>query len=137
MLESLMEELAFAIVITVVSPKLYLLFAVNFAIMGKDTNFDLATFLDSFRNMIEGLITTIRDELIKKLKDWLLEIISDIAKQAGEKIVLEQMMYYRQLLRRCVDCFRIHGSGLSDWNMADVEADIYNSENNEPLNEEC
>lgn len=138
-IDNLMQTLAYIIVLTVLSPKLYLLIAINLKIMGRESNFDLATFIDSFKQLISGIVKTIRDELMRLFKEWLMEIIGDLAKNLGAKLALEQIMYYQQLLRKCIECFRLHGTNTIGYDMATVDyADIYETENNtEPVNSEC
>ena len=142
--DNLIQTLAYVIVLTVLSPKIYLLIAVNLKIMGRESTFDLMAFMDSFKQLISGIVKTIRDELMRMLKEWLMELIGNLAKEIGAKLALEQIMYYQQLLRKCITCFQLFGanfgwgnSGTVGWNMADVEADIYDTGNNEPANAEC
>jgi hypothetical protein len=76
---------------------------------------------------------------MRLFKEWLMEIIGDLAKNLGAKLALEQIMYYQQLLRKCIECFRLHGTNTIGFDMAAVDyADIYETENNsEPVNSEC
>lgn len=137
-IDNLLQTLAYVIVLTIISPKLYLLMAVNLKIMGRESNFDLATFIDSYKQLLYGIIRTTRDKLVEMLKDWLMGIIGDLAKEIGAKLELEQIAYYQALLAKCIECFRIHGNNTIGWTMADVDyADIYETENNEPINTEC
>lgn len=137
-INNLLNTLAYVIVLSILSPKLYLLMAVNLKIMGREAGFDLAAFLESFKQMITGIIRAVRDELMRLFKEWIMELIGKLAKDLTAKLALEQIMYYRELLQKCIECFKLFGGSLSDWNMADVDyADIYASENNEPVNSEC
>jgi hypothetical protein len=130
-----LQTLAYVLILTVLSPKLYLLIAVNLKIMGRESNFDLGAFIDHFKQLIAGIVKTIRDELMRLFKEWLMDIIGKLAKEISVKLALEQVMYYQQLLQRCIACFN---SSTIGWNAADVEyADIYATENNEPVNSEC
>lgn len=136
-INDLLNTLSYVIVLSVLSPKLYLLMAVNLKIMGQEAGFDLAGFLESFKQMIAGIIRAVRDELMRMFKEWLMSLISKLAKDVSAKIALEQILYYKQLLQQCIECFRLHGA-TADWNMADVDySDIYETENNEPVNDEC
>lgn len=137
-INNLLNTLAYVVVLSILSPKLYLLMAVNLKIMGREAGFDLVAFLESFKQMIAGVIRAVRDELMRLFKEWIMELIGGLAKDLAAKLALEQIMYYRELLQRCVECFKMSGGPLSDWNMADVDyADIYGSENNEPVNNDC
>lgn len=132
------QTLAYVIVLTVLSPKLYLLIAVNLKIMGRESTFDMLTFMDNFKQLIYGIVKTVRDELMRLLKEWLMELIGNLAKEVKAKLVLEQMMYYQELLRKCItSCQKIGGQTIG-WNQANVDyADIYDTENKEPQNVEC
>jgi len=136
-INDLLNTLSYVLVLSVLSPKLYLLMAVNLKIMGQEAGFDLAGFLESFKQMIAGIIRAVRDELMRMFKEWLMSLIAKLAKDVSAKIALEQILYYKQLLQQCIECFRLHGA-TADWNMADVDySDIYETENNEPVNDEC
>lgn len=136
--DNLIQTLAYVIVLTVLSPKIYLLIAVNLKIMGRESTFDLMSFMDNFKQLISGIVKTIRDELMRMLKEWLMELIGNLAKEIGAKLALEQIMYYQQLLRKCIACFQLRGGNTIGWNMQNVDySDIYETENNEPTNAEC
>lgn len=136
--DNLIQTLAYVIVLTVLSPKIYLLIAVNLKIMGRESTFDLISFMDNFKQLISGIVKTIRDELMRMLKEWLMELIGNLAKEIGAKLALEQIMYYQQLLRKCIACFQLRGGNTIGWNMQNVDySDIYETENNEPTNAEC
>lgn len=136
--DNLIQTLAYVIVLTVLSPKIYLLIAVNLKIMGRESTFDLISFMDNFKQLISGIVKTIRDELMRMLKEWLMELIGNLAKEIGAKLALEQIMYYQELLRKCIACFQLRGGNTIGWNMQNVDySDIYDTENNEPTNAEC
>lgn len=137
-LDNLVQTLAYVIVLSVLSPKLYLLIALNLKIMGGEPTFDIMTFIDNFKHLISGIVKTIRDEFIRMLKEWLMGLIGNLAKEIGAKLALEQAMYYQQLLRKCITCFQMNGNQNMGWTLQDVNyADIYENENNEPVNTEC
>jgi hypothetical protein len=128
-INNLLDTLAYVIVLSVLSPKLYLLMAVNLKIMERDSNFDLATYIESNRNLIVGVIRTIRDEILTLFENWLKEIIGELAMKLATKLTLEQLQYYLRLLASCIRCLSLFGIGGGaglPWNMADVQyADIY------------
>ncbi len=136
LIENLLQSLANVIVMSAITPKVYLLMAINLKILGREPNFDLATFIDNFRKLIVAIVRSIKDSIMQLLKDWVLEIVGDLAKQIGVQLALEQFEYYTTLLRKCIECFKVKRN-LIGWNMADVGADIYDMVNNEETSEEC
>lgn len=137
LIDNLLQALANVIVMSALTPKIYLLMAINLKVLGQEANFDLMTFIDSFRSMIVGIIRTIRDNILNLFKDWIMEITGELAEKIGAQLTLEQFGYYTRLLKQCIDCFKFKRN-LIGWDMADVGADIYDLvDNNEEENEEC
>lgn len=135
-IENVLANLAYIITSAIVSPKLYLLFAVNLHILGLNSNFSLQDFLDMHRQMLVECIRQIRDKIIGYIVAELMKIISGLALEVMAKYTIEQAEYYRYLLRRLIDCFRTH-RGILDFNIDNVDyADIL-EENGEARNDNC
>ena len=133
--ENIVSQLAYVLTSAMLSPKLYLLFAVNLKLLGRDHNFSLKDFIEFHRQLIVLMIRAVRDELIKYLVAELMKIIGDLAKELGVKMALEQSQYYIRLIRRLVECFK-RNRGIIDFDIGNVDyADIYEQET-EP-EEEC
>ena len=138
-IENLLSNLAFVITSAVISPKLYLLIAINLQLLGGQSNFDLAAFVEMHKQMIAEIIRRIRDMIIDYLISELKKIIGRLAEEIGQKIAVEQMMYYKELLRRCIECFRRRSNYL-DFNVDNIDyADIItdDEDSGETLNNEC
>lgn len=135
-IENVLSNLAYIITYAIVSPKLYLLFAVNLHILGLNSNFSLQDFLDMHRQMLVECIRQIRDKIIGYIVAELLKIISNLALEVTAKYTIEQVEYYRYLIRRLIECFRSH-RGILDFNIDNVDyADIL-EENGEARNDNC
>lgn len=135
-IENLLDSLAYVIVCSVLSPKVYLLLLINLKIIGRETNFDLECFIGQYKQLIADLIRSIRDQLLDYLMREIMIIIGDLVKEITIKLSVEQARYYARLIKRLIGCFRKHGRSL-DFNVDNVDySDIY-EEQEEPKNNEC
>ena len=135
-IENLMNNLAYVIANSVLSPKVYLLLLINLELLGRNTNFDLEGFIGQFKQLITSILREIRDQLINYLITQLMIILGELAKEIAVRISVEQSLYYARLIKRLLDCIKRKGMRL-DWTMDNVDyADIYNTEE-EPKNNEC
>lgn len=123
-LDNLLSNLANVIVSSLISPKLYMLIAINKQMLGENDDFDVAGFIEANKNMLVDIIRSIRDIILDYLKNELMKVLNNIVKQIAQKISLEQFEYYRRLLMQCIAAFgRLKNN--TAWNMADVNyADI-------------
>lgn len=136
-IENLMNNLAYVIASSVLSPKVYLLILINLEILGKDTNFSLEGFIGQFKQLLVSLIRAIRDQLLEYLVNELMKILGDIAAEIAVKIGIEQAQYYARLIKKIIDCFRRKGTTL-DFDIDNVDhADIISEELTEPKNNNC
>jgi len=138
-IENLLTNLAFVITSAVISPKLYLLLGINLQMLGSETNFDLAAFVEMHKQMIVSIIRSIRDKLISLLVEFLQKIVGRLAEEIGKKIAVEQIFYYKELIKRCVECFKMWGkSKYMDFDVDNIDyADILQEESEEPNNNNC
>ena len=135
-IENIMNNLAYVIVMSILSPKVYLVFAINLQILGQSTSFSLSDFIEKYRQMIVEIIRAVRDALIQYLVDELMKILADLAKEVAIKLTVEQAQYYMRLIRRLIECFRSNRGDL-DFNIDNVNyADIL-EEVGEPIDNEC
>ncbi|MCD8206308.1 MAG: hypothetical protein LUD72_00055 [Bacteroidales bacterium] len=131
-IDNLLNKLAMAIVLAVLSPKLILLIKVNLELVGQDTNFSLKDFIDIYKQMLVSLIRKVRDMLLDFILSEVMKILSQLAAEMGAKIYAEQLAYYMRLLRRLIQAWKRRRSSTEDWVMDDVDyADIYEEETDE------
>lgn len=136
-LDNIIEQLAIAVIKSVLSPKVLMLFLLNMSIMGQSPNFDIQTFLVQFNNMITDIIRKIRDYILQSMMDLLKPLITDLAKRITIKIGMEQAQYYTRLIRQLFDCIRLRRNDL-DFDMAKLGyADIIPEEVTAVGNETC
>ena len=136
-LENLLNSLAYVIVCTVLSPKVYLLLLINLKIIGRETNFDLEGFIGQYKQLIVDLIRSIRDQLLNYLLKEIMIIIGDLVKELTLRLGIEQARYYARLIKQLIDCFKRYGNE-ADFSIDDVNyADILPQEQEEPKNNEC
>ncbi len=128
-LNNLLRSLTLSMVYNIISPKIYLLMAINLKIMGKEPNFNVQSFLEMFKTLIISLVRSIADKIMEQMTEWLLSLVKDLVARLGDRLLLEQAGYYMRLLMSCMRAFRLMW-GSEEWNMADVEyADIVSDYN--------
>ena len=132
-IENLLSNLAYVITSAVVSPKLYLLLGINLQMLGNETNFDLAAFIEMHKQMIASIIRAIRDALIQKLVEKLYELVGYLAEEIAQKMSIEQILYYKDLLKKCIECFKLWGkSKYMDFDVDKIDyADILQDDTEE------
>ena len=136
-IENLLNNLAYVITSAIVSPKLYLLFAVNLKILGLQSDFSLSDFIDMHRKLIVDCIREIRDQIISFIIKELMSIIGELAERLALGFAIEQAEYYRVLIRSLIECFN-RNRGLLDFNIDNVDyADIYQEDLGEYRNDKC
>lgn len=123
-LDKLLSNLANVIVSSIISPKLYMLIAINKRMLGENEDFSIEGFIESNKKMLVEIIRSIRDIILNYLKEELMKIIGTLVKQLAAKLSLEQFEYYRRLMIQCIASISKLNKN-TDWDMADVNyADI-------------
>lgn len=138
-IENILNSLAYTLVMSVLSPKVYLLLLINLKIIGRESNFNLEEFLGQYKQLIADLIRSIRDQLLEYLQRELMMLIGDLVKELTIKLTLEQAEYHTRLIKKLIDCFKRWKRNNTDidFNIDDVDySDIY-EEIEEPKNDEC
>lgn len=138
-IENILNSLAYTLVMSVLSPKVYLLLLINLKIIGRESNFNLEEFLGQYKQLIADLIRSIRDQLLEYLQRELMMLIGDLVKELTIKLTLEQAEYHTRLIKKLIDCFKRWKRNNTDidFNIDDVDySDILSSEE-EPKNNDC
>ena len=142
-IENIMNSLAYTLVMSVLSPKVYLLLLLNLKIIGRESNFNLEEFLGQYKQLIADIIRSIRDQLLNYLQQELMILISDLVKALTVKLSLEQAKYYARLIKQLIDAFKLlkrkrKQNTNIDFNIDDVDyADILDDEEQESKNNNC
>ncbi len=100
-LTDLLQQLAAAIIDSVLSPKVLMLLVVNETLMGGQSGKSLTTkdLMKILKNVITAVVREVRDLIIKKLLDYILEYLTPLALQIQEKILSEQFADYMAIIK--------------------------------------
>lgn len=135
-IENILNSLAYSITMQILSPKIYLIMAINLKILGQEAGFSLSGFIERNRQMVVAILRAVRDAILDYIVRELMKVVGDLASQVAAKLTIEQVMYYRRLIKRLIDCFRSGRNGL-DFSIDAIEhADII-EQTEEPKNSEC
>lgn len=135
--ENIINNLTEIIVSVIVSPKLYLLYAINLKTIGTFHPLSYQGFLSEFAKTIAEAIQHIINSIQEYLQKQLFNIIvGNFMKQVAVYFSLEKLEYYRELIQRCIDCFN-NSKNIGEFQDDIIQyADIYDqSEPEQP--EEC
>lgn len=135
LIENLLNNLATALCFIILSPKVYLLIAIVMRIMGEQTNMDVETIIQRMKKLLVGLIRIIRDKLLEYITERVMEIVNNLATEIGNRISIEQAMYYYNIIRRLIDCFKNRSQVIGFTMDAIGYADIYKQESTPPTTE--
>lgn len=134
-IENLLTNLAMVIAQTFLSPKVHLLILVNMRIMGNQTDVTFEMLIGKLKNLIIEMIRLVRDKILDFFTEKLMEILKEISINVGVKLSIEQALYYYNLIKKLIDCFKINGKTLG-FTVDEVNyADIYAQEPTPPT--EC
>lgn len=132
MFNLLIKEIVVDLVMQVLTPKVIVLYAVNSYVMGGDMEDvfkinDWDKLLDSWKNLIINMTCQIKDIIIKELYNWVVSKISPLIKLFVEKLTLEALNYYTdlitQLIENCTDMassFNSSNTVIDNVNYADI-----------------
>ena len=135
-IENLLSELAYVMVSSVLSPKIYLLLLINLKVMGAETSLTIEQFIGNYRQLFVNIVRAIRDEILEFFVTELKKQIEKLADDVRVLLTNEQAKYYTRLIMKIIECFRSHGDEY-DFNIDDVDyADII-TEEAQPLNRDC
>ena len=96
----------------------------------------LTKFIDENRNLIVECIRMIRDEIVRFLMSELIKALRRIASELAIKMTMEQMEYYRRLLKRILEALRRFRRKNMDFTVDDIDyADIIDNTDDDHLQE--
>lgn len=138
-IENLLTNLTYVITTAVLSPKMYMLIAINMQVVGEQAPLTMKDFIESNKKMIVDIVREIKDLVMKWIRDKILELVGNITDLLSIEIAQEQLTYYRDLLKKMINCFKRRKTLTNDFDVADVDyADIYGEDFSEELeNIEC
>ena len=138
-IENLLTNLAYVITTAVLSPKMYMLIAINMQVVGEQAPLTMRDFIESNKKMIVDIIREIKDLIMKWIRQKILELVGNITDLLSIEIAQEQLTYYRDQLKKMLACFKRRKGLTNDFDVANVYyADIYGEDFSEELeNMEC
>lgn len=104
--ESLIKNLCTQIVMSILSPKVYLLILINLQLFGMTTNFDLKSFMQNFSNLIMSMVKSVVNQFMQYLNTKIMEIVEDLVSKLMSKLSFEQAEMYARLLKQILQHFR-------------------------------
>lgn len=123
-LDQILDNLAYSIVSSLLTPKVQLLYMYNLKLLGQNPTLNLEAMFAQYSQLITSLIRAVRDQIISFLVKELQKLLADIARAVALKISIEQAKYYVELIRKITACFALNGTQ-GDWTMDNVQhADI-------------
>lgn len=104
----LIKEIVVDLVMQVLTPKVMVLYAVNSYVMGGDIEEqfrinDWDGLLKSWVRLIINMAIQIKDIIIKELYNWVVSKISPLIKLFVEKLTLEALNYYSDLITQLIE----------------------------------
>ena len=96
-----LREIITQISLQVLSPKVMLLFAINDYFLNEEGNsakINIEGFMKDFWNIISSCVLKISDLILESLYDMIIGFIRPILVLVVEKLLLETLMYYKELL---------------------------------------
>ena len=104
---NLLTKLAMILLESLITPKVLMIIAVNRALMGNDSRL-LTTedLLSGAQGLIVGIIKELRDLIVKKLLDYILDYLTPMALEVGAKLEVEQYQNYIGLIKSLLALFK-------------------------------
>lgn len=109
-LEKFVKEVIKQVTMSVLTPKIMLLYAINNSIYAEDkskVNFSFENLINDFTNILGGVIKGILDELINTIGDLVISYIRDLISLYTDKLLKESLDYYVTLLNQLVMAFKL------------------------------
>lgn len=135
LIDQLLTKLVYVIVMAIMSPKVYILMAMNLKAMGQTPNFDLNKFMVQFKSLIGSLVRGVRDQILEYLRVEMYNVMKELSSTLAMKMSAEQYEYHIALLLKCAESVKLYGNEY-DWAQDDVNyADI--TDVSESINQDC
>lgn len=134
--EHIVQELSSVIVGSLITPKVYLLLAVNISLMGLPGLPNAKDFIAGYKTLIIEIIRMIRDLLVKYLFDYLMGLLKPLIEMLAAKMAIESVLFYKELIKQLLKACTIkREDGIFNMDVVNY-ADIVQS-NTTPPNNEC
>jgi hypothetical protein len=135
-IDNIISELTNVIVTSMLSPKLYLLMAINSKLSGEGAP-DMKNFIAMAKTMLIEAARMIRDLIIRYLFEYLSQLLKPIISQYAVQMTLESTRQYVELMSLLLNLYKSTNRKNENWSLDDVDyADILQTES-VPNNGEC
>lgn len=101
-IKDFIQQTVTQIVLQVLTPKVAILYQINAAIMGSEVD-NLKSwedFMRNFQNVLLNVIRQIKDIIVEELYKYVMEKLQPLLSLMIEKIALETVMYYKELIEQ-------------------------------------
>ena len=106
-LTNMLSELTAILVESILTPKVLLLLTVNKQIMGDGgETFNTRDLMYAMRGVITAVVKELRDLIMKKILDYILDYLGPLAAELLAKYTLEQYTVYQNILKDLLNLFR-------------------------------
>ena len=106
-LTDILQQLVAAIVDAVLSPKVLMLLMVNNALIESQPEepFNTEALMRILKNVIKSLVREVRDLIMKKLLDYIIEYLTPLALQIQARVLSEQFAAYMAIIKLLLSWF--------------------------------
>lgn len=120
----MIEEITYALISSILSPKVMILLSINSKIMGNELPSSIDDIFKSLNNLIVAIIKELKDIIINELYNFLMKQLSPLIELYLNKLTLESIKYYKELLENiinnCLPSYQGTQSIIDDVNYADI-----------------
>ena len=135
--EKIIYELSVVIISSILSPKVYLLLAVNISLMGLPGLPTAQDFISGYKNMIKQIIILIKDMLIRYMFNYLMDILKPLLTMLASKITIESILFYKELISQLIKaCSFKREDGIFNMDIVNY-ADIVNENSTQISETQC
>lgn len=116
----LLQGLVTSIVDAILSPKIVMLFEINRQILGDDGEpLSFEEFLNAIMSVITSIVKEIVDLILQELLQFVLEQLQPLFDLLADKILMEQITYYKDMITLMLKSCKFGGSQSTDPNRLD------------------
>ena len=121
----IIEQIMYAVISTILSPKVMILIAINSHLMGDELPSSIEDFLKSINNLLVAIVKEIKDLILEELFNFLIKELEPLISLYLSKLTLESIKYYKELLSNIIDaCMSSNNSSvqgvIDNVNYADI-----------------
>lgn len=121
----MIQQIMYAIISAILSPKVMILLAINSHIMGNEFPASIEEILEGLTNLIVTIIKEIKDLILNELYNFLMSLLTPLFELFATKISLESIEYYKELITDLIEACSLNWGGsaqsvIDNVNYADI-----------------